>query len=541
LIPNIISVIAPIINSPGAQAASQAKVPISPKTAIPIVSELVQPAIQDPIIDLLKDLLPVDSPVGTMLERFRLAIMNSMAEPMSQDAIGNILTLLKALPIDLKTVTGEQLRTVIDRLGLRYEPMLNEAFSQGVPVPVRQLTEQNLKAALLTLLEASLPDVSVSTLALPSHPEASVASPAANSISSGQSQAAATATATSILGDSFTHQPTDILETTLLKQLEAQSKGALIAQPELMAGEGKVVQQGAEAQQSGKVPPQVGDLRRQAEQLLGTGGLQQLLQSVNPQGSQDMELALLKLFRPSPEGLQTRTGEDHPASPLQPAPIGDDLQELMIGLKNLGTAQQDPLAVEQFRKLVMIKLAAADPGPAANDSVPATLSASMAGSQGTSVRQQGHELLAAIERTQVLNSVNNERGEPLTFQIPIMLDGRPSTAAFYVERRLDEGQQTASPEERHYRVVALLDLSELGALRVDLAMHKKQLSVKVTVERVETEALASRLLPELGETLGEKGFAVEFLKCERKTDGSAKGEELRERTLPENSLINLQA
>jgi hypothetical protein len=109
-----------------------------------------------------------------------------------------------------------------------------------------------------------------------------------------------------------------------------------------------------------------------------------------------------------------------------------------------------------------------------------------------------------------------------------------------VERRLDEGPQTA-PEERHYSVVALLELSELGALRVDLALHKKHLSVKVTVEHKETEALASRLLPELGQTLGEQGFTVEFLKCERKNDGSAKGEELRDRTLPDGTgLVNLR-
>jgi len=85
-----------------------------------------------------------------------------------------------------------------------------------------------------------------------------------------------------------------------------------------------------------------------------------------------------------------------------------------------------------------------------------------------------------------------------------------------------------------------LDLSELGALRVDLAMHKKQLSVKVTVEREETEVLAARHLPVLRQMLGEQGFAVEFLKCERKTDGSAKGADLRDRTLPGNSLVNLR-
>ena len=539
MLPSIIGIIAPIINPVGAPGTSPAKITIPPKTAIPIASELVQPAIQDPIIALLKDLLPVDSPVNTVLERFRQAVMSSMMEPMSDDVIGNILTLLKALPIDLKTVTGEQLRTVIDRLGLRYEPMLHDLFAQGVPVSVPQLTEQNLKAALLTLLEAPLPDVSVNSLNLAVRSEASGASPGTSNTASRQPQPAATDAATSVLADSFTHQPADNLETTLLKQLEAQSKGVLMTQPEPISGEGKAVQQGADSQQSAKVVPQGSDLRRQAEQLLGTDGLEQLLHSVNPEGSQDMKLALLKLFRPQPEELQTGTAIDHPASPLKSVPTGDDLQELIISLKNPGTAQQDPVVVEQFRKLVMTKLAAADPGPAASDSAPAGLSASVAGSQGTGLRQQAHELLASIERTQVLNSVNNERSEPLTFQIPILLDGRPSTAEFYVKRRLEQGQ-TTGPGERHYTVVALLDLSELGALRVDLAMHKKQLSVKVTVERVETEALASRLLPELGETLGEQGFAVEFLKCERKNDGSAKGEELRERTLPENSLINLR-
>jgi hypothetical protein len=77
---------------------------------------------------------------------------------------------------------------------------------------------------------------------------------------------------------------------------------------------------------------------------------------------------------------------------------------------------------------------------------------------------------------------------------------------------------------------------------VDLALHRKQLSVKVTVERPETEIFANRLLPELGQALNDQGFALEFLKCERKIDGSAKGAEVRGRTLPAGSgLINLEA
>ena len=187
----------------------------------------------------------------------------------------------------------------------------------------------------------------------------------------------------------------------------------------------------------------------------------------------------------------------------------------------------------------MGKLPAADLPVQAADS--ATQSTGLTGKQATDVRHQAHELLSVIERTQVLNSVNSERGAPLTFQIPFVLDGRASTAEFYVDGRSEEGRKTP-PEERHYSVVALLNLSELGALRVDLALHKKQLSVKVTVEREDTEVLASQLLPELAHTLGEHGFAVEFLRCELKADGSVRGDELRDRPLPEgDGLINIRA
>jgi hypothetical protein len=444
---------------------------------------------------------------------------------MSNDAVGKMLTLLNALPIDLKTVTGEQLGAMIDRLGLRYEPMLQAAFAQRVPLSVPQLTAQNLKAALLTIVDLPLPEVAVNTVSQPTPPGSSSASPGISSGAGHQLQPHAADMATSALPGSFAPQPEENLETALLKQLQAQSKAVLMTQPEPVSG--TAVQQRS-------------DLRQHAETLLGTDGLEQILMRVNPERSQETESALLKLIRSLPTPQHTGTDMDHSAAPVKTAGTGQDPQQLINSLKTSGS-EPDPRAVEQLRKLVVTKLAAADSGkPAAADSAPAGLSASVAGSQGTGVRQQAHELLAAIERTQVLNSVNNERGEPLTFQIPILLDGRQSTAEFYVERRLEPGPNTG-PEERHYSVVALLDLSELGALRVDLAMHKQQLSIKVTVESAETEALASRLLPELGQTLGQQGFAVEFLKCEQKTDGSARGKELRERTLPETRLINLRA
>jgi len=519
--------ITPVSGAPGSS---------TPKVNVLTAPDTVVAAVEDPVIDLLKQLLPVDSPVGSVLERFRQALTTSMTEQTSDDAIGKILVLLKSLPVDLKTVTGEGLRSAIDRLGLRYEPMLQAAFAQRVPLVPAQLTAQNLKAALLTLLEAPLPEGSVNGPS-PSVPRA-VSPVPIQQTQLPQAQSPLYATAPPQLAAAFTQLVRENLETILLQQLQAQSKAVLIHQPETILPEEKVVPPVPTPQQSGKPLQQDGN-PPQGERLLAADALEQVLQNLNPGGDHDVELGLRKLLQ-STQAAENRNEISDQISQLPRAFSGDDLQPVVSDLKNQAGGQKNSSLVEQIRQVAGTKVAATVPQESAlTDSAPAGLPATVVGKQGIDVRQQAHELLTSIERTQVLNSVNNERGEPLTFQIPFLLDGRASTAEFYVERRFEDGRKT-DPEERHYSVIALLDLSELGALRVDLAMHKKQLSVKVTVEREETELLAVRRLPVLRQTLGEQGFAVEFLKCERKNDGSAKGADLRDRTLPGNSLINLR-
>ena len=518
--------ITPVSGAPGSS---------TPKVNVLTAPDTVVAAVEDPVIDLLKQLLPVDSPVGSVLERFRQALTTSMTEQTSDDAIGKILVLLKSLPVDLKTVTGEGLRSAIDRLGLRYEPMLQAAFAQRVPLVPAQLTAQNLKAALLTLLEAPLPEGSVNGPS-PAVPRAVSPAPIQQT-QLPQAQSPVYATAPPQLAAAFTQLVRENLETILLQQFQAQSKAVLIHQPETILHEEKALPPAPMPQQSGKSVRQDGN-PPQGERLLAADALEQVLQNLNPGGNHDVELGLRKLLQ-STQAAENRIEINDQISQRK-AFSGDGLQPVVSDLKNQAGEQKNSSLVEQIRQVAGIKVAAAVPQESApTDSAPTGLPAPVVGKQGTDVRQQAHELLTAIERTQVLNSVNNERGEPLTFQIPFLLDGRASTAEFYVERRFEEGRKT-DPEERHYSVIALLDLSELGALRVDLAMHKKQLSVKVTVEREETEVLAARHLPVLRQTLGEQGFAVEFLKCERKNDGSAKGADLRDRTLPGNSLVNLR-
>ena len=519
--------ITPVSGAPGSS---------TPKVSVLTAPDTIIAAVEDPVIDLLKQLLPVDSPVGSVLERFRQALTTSMTEQTSDDALGKILILLKSLPVDLKTVTGERLRSAIDRMGLRYEPMLQAAFAQRVPLVPAQLMAQNLKAALLTLLEAPLLEGSVNG---PSAPVAQAVSPAPiQPTQLSRAQSSVYTTAPPQLAAAFTQLVRENLETILLQQLQAQSKAMLIHQPEMILSEENAAPSASTSQQSRKPLQQDGN-PPPGERLLPLDALEQVLQSLNPGSDQDVEVGLRKLL----QSTQTFENNNEISDEISQRPrafSGDDLQPVISDLKNQAGEQKNSSLVEQIRQVAGTKVTAAmSQESALADSVPEGLPAPVVGKQGIDVRQQAHELLTAIERTQVLNSVNNERGEPLTFQIPFLLDGRASTAEFYVERRFEESRKT-DLEERHYSVIALLDLSELGALRVDLAMHKKQLSVKVTVEREETEVLAARHLPVLRQMLGEQGFAVEFLKCERKTDGSAKGADLRDRTLPGNSLVNLR-
>jgi hypothetical protein len=518
--PNIIGMIGPLIAPPRPEVST------TPKPPVAIVLGVETVIIDDPVVDLLKQLLPVDSPVGTVLERFREAVASLQNQQPANDAAAKLMTLLKALPIDLKTVTGEGLRSVIDRLGLRYEPMLQSAFSEQTPVPLPQLTAQNLKAALLTLLDGFQSGTPVDITL--------------SAIQRGIGHAAGSTTAPP-LSHPIMRSSGENLESALLKQLEAQSRGILTT-----SSESDALQQPNTTSLNGQLQPAA----RPAPQ---GNVLQQLPQTANPVVGQEATAAAAKLIQSIPQATTVGSIAEGPVAALRAIDAGNEVERLaapkVVGAESeveslisnsKNIELKTPQLGEQITKSAVNKLLLGAELPVQNaDS--AAQSIGLSGKQATDVRQQAHELLTVIERTQVLNSVNSERGEPLTFQIPFVLDGRSSTAEFYVDRRSEEGTNSP-PEERHYSVVALLDLSELGALRVDLALHKKQLSVKVTVEREDTVALASKLLPELAQTLATHGFTVEFLRCELKTDGSVRGEELRDQPLPEgDGLINIRA
>ncbi len=308
--PNIIGLIGPILPPPGPGVNS------APKIAVPIVLGTENAVIDDPVVDLLKQLLPVDSPVGTVLERFREAIASLQTQQPTNDAAAKLIALLKALPIDLKTVTGEQLRSAIDRLGLRYEPMLQSAFAEHAPLALPQLTAQNLKAALLTLLSGYQSGTPVDITF--------------SAIQRGISHSAGSSTATP-LSRPITQPSGENLEGALLKQLQAQSR-------EMLATSSK-----SDPQQ----PPNTASLKDQpqpaARPALQGNALEEFPQTANPVVGRDMAPAMAKLIQSTPQAIPGGSVADDPVASLKAIGAGNEVERL-AGPKVVGAESEvEPL------------------------------------------------------------------------------------------------------------------------------------------------------------------------------------------------------
>lgn len=125
------------------------------------------------------------------------------------------------------------------------------------------------------------------------------------------------------------------------------------------------------------------------------------------------------------------------------------------------------------------------------------------------VKQLG-EMLLHIERTQVMNSMHAENGQPLTIEFPVQFGGVPSLAQLQFWQHREEA---ADQDELETMFVLILDLESLGPVRIESAIREKALSVTIRVTKQGVLTIAERLLPVLHETLTQRGFVVKSAAC----------------------------
>jgi hypothetical protein len=491
---------------------------------------------------LLRVLLPAGNSLVSSLQKLVQTVRASAESgALTDQAVTGLATLLDKLQVKPGPVTADSLRQALQALGLEYERQLSEQVAQG-----QSLGSASIPFSLKGWLMSAVADQGRATVTrhlsidrLLQGLVASVAEGAGPEQIESQLQllrerlnlGADPATAQRVvqtllrLASSLTHQD---------QSEQARLYGAGARAP-LADSQG---QAGLPALANPAGPTlwwalagQVKDLsslvqESEGRQSLEAVSIDRLVRSIKElmaQGAESGEIEhQLTLLQ---EKISSSTQPDVLTKGKQ------DVQGLFVTLDRYGSQQGDPL----FAATAKGRLAAI----LSEFEMQGLMKESGAGTM-TGWAREAHEVLRLIERTQVVNSMNAQSGQPMVFELPTAWQGT-SSVRFYIERRDDGGETGGRQGPRPYRVVTMLDVDRLGAVRVDALFTGKQVSARVFVDRPEVERTVTKMLPLLQEALSARGFTVEALSASVAETPSVRGEELDVKSVPKRRLLNLTA
>ncbi|MBF0293173.1 MAG: flagellar hook-length control protein FliK, partial [Nitrospinae bacterium] len=124
--------------------------------------------------------------------------------------------------------------------------------------------------------------------------------------------------------------------------------------------------------------------------------------------------------------------------------------------------------------------------------------------------------LSNIELTQLLNSAGKKAGATgegvMMYQIPYMQNGSPETARVYIKPDDDgEGNSGEGKKGRAKSLVFMLNMTNLGAVRVDVAVGDGHARGFIYVENDDVAAHARESLKELVSALEPAGYRADFV------------------------------
>ena len=121
------------------------------------------------------------------------------------------------------------------------------------------------------------------------------------------------------------------------------------------------------------------------------------------------------------------------------------------------------------------------------------------------------ELVDNIELTQITNCVTKDEGNYVYLQIPLAFQDRIDNADFYLFYGTKDGETGDQKED--FSLVFLLNMEELGHIRVDTRVKKTDVFCRFTVENHEVAEFINDLLPQLTDRLLFLGYTVEGMDC----------------------------
>jgi len=118
-----------------------------------------------------------------------------------------------------------------------------------------------------------------------------------------------------------------------------------------------------------------------------------------------------------------------------------------------------------------------------------------------------------IELHQLTNQLAKQEGQPLLLQIPNPYAHGDSTIKLYVRPSGDEEDGKKGKSKQNFHLVFLLDLSNLGNLRVDSQITQSRLSIKMTVENQSIADFIASQAQDFVSQLAELGFQADLTCC----------------------------
>lgn len=112
----------------------------------------------------------------------------------------------------------------------------------------------------------------------------------------------------------------------------------------------------------------------------------------------------------------------------------------------------------------------------------------------------------SIELNQLTNQLARQENQPILLQIPNPYGQEDQTIKLFVRPSGDEESKKKGTAKETYNLAFLLDLTKLGAVRMDSQISKTQLSIKIQVENQSVAKFIDSKLGTLSSSLSELGF-----------------------------------
>lgn len=481
-------------------------------TADPIAADRTVQAGGPRLAALLRALLPADEPLSDGISRLSASLSQAVERgQLPKQALADFESLRRLILLEGQAggaaLSAARLQEVLPSLGLTHEAeLLAQVNGQGFVSPG---SAANLKAWLMDMLGAHPEAQSAVSAASPSTPPA----PSWSAVPSQPSLPA------SVRGG----EPR-------VESGSAQPAAAAASQGRLPLGQG--------AEETGSPSPS----SPSASFPRNESAKPVLLVEREPGSDLSLEREPRPIRHPSiPSPVNKESG--HPAPPASqapepesggappPAPASADRDHGKPQSAAPPASRPAPgLAMAGQRPIVV--LAASPPVLAETAEAPA------AQAQEPAWIRDAQRMLAAIERTQALASLNVQSGQPIYFDLPLAWGGQ-GQARIYVEPH-DSGARDDPPQPRPYNVVTLLELDGLGAVRVDTVLTGKRLSARFLLDQPAVERAVAGLLPALTRSLSARGYQVDVVTSGTAEAGRLRGDDLRIKAAPRVHLVNFK-